>query len=73
MGAGLSRTICRWRRCLPAGNHHVQLRTRTAVGAAALGGFAIGVGYLFGTIGPLMGGTLFSATGDWRAALLPTP
>lgn len=46
------------------------LRTRTTVGSAALGGFAMGVGYLFGTIGPLMGGGLFSATGGWSAALI---
>ena len=41
------------------------LRTRTAAGSAALGGFAMGVGCLFGTIGPLLGGALFSATENW--------
>ena len=46
------------------------LRTRTAPGSAALGGFAMGVGYLFGTLGPLLGGTLLSATGGWTTALL---
>ncbi|WP_139007058.1 CynX/NimT family MFS transporter [Arthrobacter crystallopoietes] len=45
-------------------------RTRTAAGSAALAGFAMGVGYLFGTLGPLLGGALFSATGGWTAALL---
>lgn len=45
-------------------------RTRTSSGSAALAGFAMGVGYLFGTLGPLLGGTLFSATGGWTAALL---
>jgi MFS transporter, CP family, cyanate transporter len=45
-------------------------RTRTPAGSAALAGFAMGVGYLFGTLGPLLGGALFSATGGWTAALL---
>lgn len=45
-------------------------RTRTAAGSAALAGFAMGIGYLFGTLGPLLGGALFSATGGWTAALL---
>lgn len=44
--------------------------TRTAAGSAALAGFAMGVGYLFGTMGPLLGGTLFSLTGSWSAALV---
>lgn len=44
-------------------------RTRTAAGSAALAGFAMGVGYLFGTLGPLLGGTIFSLTGGWTAAL----
>ena len=45
-------------------------RTRTAAGSAALAGFAMGVGYLFGTLGPLLGGTIFSLTGGWTTALL---
>ncbi|MCX6499602.1 MAG: MFS transporter [Arthrobacter sp.] len=45
-------------------------RTRTAQGSAAIAGFAMGVGYLFGTLGPLLGGALFSATGSWTAALI---
>jgi CP family cyanate transporter-like MFS transporter len=45
-------------------------RTHTSSGSAALAGFAMGVGYLFGTLGPLLGGALFSATGGWTAALV---
>ncbi|TQS88283.1 MFS transporter [Arthrobacter sp. TS-15] len=45
-------------------------RTRTAAGSAALAGFAMGVGYLFGTLGPLLGGAMFSATGGWTAGLI---
>lgn len=30
----------------------------------------MGVGYLFGTLGPLLGGALFSATGGWSVPLL---
>jgi CP family cyanate transporter-like MFS transporter len=45
-------------------------RTRTSAGSAALAGFAMGVGYLFGTLGPLLGGALFSATGGWTAPLI---
>jgi MFS transporter, CP family, cyanate transporter len=46
------------------------LRTRTAAGSAALSGFAMGVGYLFGTLGPLLGGTLFSVTGGWTVPII---
>jgi CP family cyanate transporter-like MFS transporter len=46
------------------------LRTRTPAGSGALAGFAMGDGYLFGTLGPLLGGTLLSATGNWTAALI---
>lgn len=45
-------------------------RTRTQQGSGTLAGFAMGVGYLFGTLGPLLGGWLESATGSWRPALL---
>jgi MFS transporter, CP family, cyanate transporter len=45
-------------------------RTRTAAGSAAIAGFAMGLGYLVGTLGPLTGGALFSATGSWIPALI---
>jgi CP family cyanate transporter-like MFS transporter len=45
-------------------------RTRTAAGSAAIAGFAMGMGYLIGTLGPLTGGALFSATGSWVPALI---
>jgi CP family cyanate transporter-like MFS transporter len=45
-------------------------RTRTAAGSAAIAGFAMGLGYLVGTLGPLTGGALFSATGSWIPALV---
>lgn len=45
-------------------------RTRTAAGSAAIAGFAMGLGYLIGTLGPLTGGALFSATGRWTPALI---
>lgn len=45
-------------------------RTRTEQGSGALAGFAMGVGYLFGTIGPLLGGWFEAATGSWKPALI---
>jgi CP family cyanate transporter-like MFS transporter len=45
------------------------LRTRTPLGSAAIGGFAMGIGYLAGTLGPLLGGWLYAMTGDWTTAL----
>lgn len=45
-------------------------RTRTSQGSGALSGFAMGVGYLAGTFGPLIGGWIFSATGGWNIALI---
>ena len=45
-------------------------RTRTQEGSSAISGFAMGVGYLAGTLGPLIGGWIFSATGTWTAALV---
>ncbi|MPV37579.1 MFS transporter [Georgenia subflava] len=45
------------------------LRSRTPAGSAAMGGFAMGSGYLIGTLGPLLGGWLFGVTGDWRVPL----
>jgi MFS transporter, CP family, cyanate transporter len=45
-------------------------RTRTQQGSGALSGFAMGVGYLFGTLGPLLGGWLSSITGgQWQLPL----
>lgn len=45
------------------------LRTRTTMGSAAIAGFAMGIGYLAGTLGPLLGGWLYAITGSWTAAL----
>lgn len=45
------------------------LRSRTTAGSAAMAGFAMGVGYLFGTLGPLLGGWLFTTTGGWTVPL----
>lgn len=45
------------------------LRSRTTMGSAAIGGFAMGIGYLAGTLGPLLGGWLYSVTGSWAMAL----
>lgn len=44
--------------------------TRSAAGSAALAGFAMGVGYLFGTLGPLLGGMFYSMTGGWDLAII---
>ena len=33
------------------------LRSRTTLGSAAMAGFTMGVGYLVGTFGPLLGGS----------------
>lgn len=45
------------------------LRTLTPTGSAALSGFAMGIGYLAGTLGPLLGGWLYAMTGSWTMAL----
>lgn len=45
------------------------LRTRTPMGSASLAGFAMGIGYLAGTLGPLLGGWLYALTGGWTTAL----
>lgn len=45
------------------------LRTRTTEGSAGVAGFAMGIGYLFGTLGPLLGGWLFAASGGWELPL----
>lgn len=44
-------------------------RTRTELGSSAVAGFAMGVGYLAGTLGPLLGGWLSTASGSWRLPL----
>lgn len=48
---------------------HFNLRTRTPAGSAAIAGFAMGTGYLVGTLGPLVGGWLNGITGNWVLAL----
>lgn len=45
------------------------LRTHTPMGSAAIAGFAMGTGYLVGTLGPLLGGWLYASTGSWAAPL----
>lgn len=40
-------------------------RTRTPASSAAIARFAMVVGYLLGTLGPLLGGAFFVATGAW--------
>lgn len=45
------------------------LRTLTPMGSAAIAGFAMGIGYLAGTLGPLLGGWLYATTGGWAMAL----
>jgi CP family cyanate transporter-like MFS transporter len=45
------------------------LRTRTTAGSAGIAGFSMGIGYLFGTLGPLLGGWLFTASGGWTLPL----
>lgn len=45
-------------------------RTDSEDGSAALSGFAMGTGYLVGTLGPLLGGWLNSATGGWTLPIL---
>jgi len=45
------------------------LRSRSPEGSAAIAGFAMGIGYLAGTLGPLLGGWLYAVTGSWALAL----
>ncbi|MEV7974348.1 MFS transporter [Cellulomonas sp. NPDC089187] len=48
----------------------INLRTRTAAGAASLSGFTQGIGYTIAAIGPLLIGVLYDATGDWTWPLV---
>lgn len=48
----------------------INLRTRTELGSAQLSGFAQGIGYVLGVIGPIAFGVLHEATGGWTAPLL---
>lgn len=45
------------------------LRSRSPEGSAAIAGFAMGIGYLAGTLGPLLGGWFYAMTGNWTLAL----
>src|SRR5690554_2274290 len=45
------------------------LRSRSPEGSATIAGFAMGIGYLAGTLGPLLGGWLYAVTGSWTLAL----
>jgi CP family cyanate transporter-like MFS transporter len=47
----------------------IGLRARTAEGTVALSAFAQSVGYLFASLGPLLVGILYEATGGWLAPL----
>ena len=49
---------------------HFNTRTRTQEGSGAIAGFAMGIGYLVGTVGPLLGGWLNPATGGWTVPLV---
>jgi CP family cyanate transporter-like MFS transporter len=46
------------------------LCTNSTQGSTAVTGFALGYGYAFGTIGPLLGGLLSSLSGGWRLPLI---
>ncbi|MEX1078976.1 MAG: MFS transporter [Homoserinimonas sp.] len=48
----------------------INLRTRTPQGAIALSGFTQGIGYLIGSLGPLLMGILYELTGSWTAPIL---
>ncbi|WP_329582386.1 MFS transporter [Kitasatospora sp. NBC_01250] len=48
----------------------IVLRTRSAAGAAQLGGMSQAVGYLIAAIGPVGGGALHQLTGSWTAVLV---
>ncbi|WP_146232278.1 CynX/NimT family MFS transporter [Streptomyces sp. NWU49] len=46
------------------------LRTRTPEGSSTVTGFGLGIGYAFGTVGPLLGGLLSALSGGWTVPLL---
>jgi MFS transporter, CP family, cyanate transporter len=48
----------------------INLRTRTQAGSVALSGFAQGVGYALGALGPLLVGFLHDLTVGWTAPLV---
>ncbi|MEY9949957.1 CynX/NimT family MFS transporter [Kitasatospora sp. GAS1066B] len=48
----------------------IVLRTRSAAGAARLGGMSQAVGYLIAAAGPVGGGALHQLTGSWTAVLV---
>lgn len=54
---------------IPIGLTLVTIRSRSEEGSTALSAFMQGVGYLLGSLGPLVTGYLFSVTGSWRAPL----
>lgn len=54
---------------LPLAIAMFNLRTRTTMGSATIAGFAVGIGYIAGTLGPLLGGWLYAVTGSWTMAL----
>jgi CP family cyanate transporter-like MFS transporter len=47
----------------------INKRTRTHEGTVALSGFAQGVAYALGALGPLVVGGLHDLTGSWTASL----
>ena len=47
----------------------INSRTRTHGGSVALSGFAQGIGYTLGALGPLLVGVLHDLTGGWTAPL----
>jgi CP family cyanate transporter-like MFS transporter len=54
----------------PAALVLITLRTRTPGGAVALSGFTQGLGYLLGSLGPVLVGVLHQSTGSWIAPLV---
>ncbi|GGM36209.1 hypothetical protein GCM10010102_34480 [Promicromonospora citrea] len=48
----------------------INVRTRTPAGTVALSGFAQGVAYALGALGPLLVGLLHEASGGWTVPLL---
>jgi CP family cyanate transporter-like MFS transporter len=48
----------------------INLRSRTHAGSVALSGFAQGVGYAVGALGPIVVGLLHDATSGWIVPLV---